>query len=201
MRYTKQRGNMQMNQQYLEKYLPIAFRQFNRCMVYMWKLGLGKLINCWPPVFGRVMVISHRGRGTGNLYQTPVNYTEDGEYIYCTSAFGGETDWFLNILANPQVEIWLPDGWYTGVAEVVEESEGRNTMLRQVLIAGGFATPLFAGFQPKTMDEEQFDQLTADYRLLRIQRQSPRTGADGPGSLAWLWPIILGIVLLRKRRK
>jgi deazaflavin-dependent oxidoreductase (nitroreductase family) len=192
---------MELDQQKIDKYLPAIFKRFNRLMVLMWKLGMGKLINCYPPFFGRIMVISHQGRGTGSPYQTPVNYFPQGEYIYCTSAFGGQSDWYLNVIANPQVEIWLPDGWFTGKAELVENSEERSQMLRKVLIASGFAAPLFAGVDPKEIDEETFVEMTADYRLLRIQRQSPRTGDNGPGSLAWLWPILTFLLLCRRRRK
>ena len=192
---------MELNQQSIDKYLPAIFRRFNRFMVLMWKLGMGKLINCYPPVIGRIMVISHQGRGSGSSYQTPINYYPQGEYLYCTAAYGSKSDWYLNVIANPQVEIWLPDGWYTGKAEIMEASEERTEMLRKVLIASGFAAPLFAGIDPKEMDEEQFAAVTADYRLMRISRQSPRTGEDGPGSLAWLWPIITVVLLCRRRRK
>ncbi len=170
-------------------------------MVLGWKMGLGKLINCWPAVIGRIMVISHKGRDTGSDYQTPVNYYPEGEFLYCTSAFGTDSDWYLNIIANPQVEVWLPDGWFTGEAEILDDSPVRREMLRNVLIASAFAAPLFAGIDPKGASEEEFDKVTADYRLLRIKRQSPRTGANGPGSLAWLWPLITLALLLKRRKR
>jgi deazaflavin-dependent oxidoreductase (nitroreductase family) len=192
---------MQINQKKLESYLPLFFKYLNRFMVMMWKLGMGKLINCWPSVIGRIMVISHSGRSSGKDYLTPVNYCERDGDIYCTSAYGGGSDWFLNVVANPQIEIWLPDGWYAGNAEIVGESAERVEMLRQVLIESGFAAPLFANIDPKTMGEEEFKEATSDYRLLRIKRQSARTGADGPGSLAWLWPVITLVLLFKRRRR
>jgi MYXO-CTERM domain-containing protein len=53
----------------------------------------------------------------------------------------------------------------------------------------------------QTMDMEAFHEATAAYRVLRISRQSPRTGTDGPASLAWLWPLIFIFLLLRGRRR
>ncbi len=184
-----------------EQYLPYFFKYFNRVMVLGWKLGLGKLVNCWPGGFGRIMVISHKGRDTGSDYQTPVNYYPDGEYIYCTAAFGSDSDWYMNVIANPQVEVWLPDGWYTGEAEILDKSPLREEMLRKVLIASAFAAPLFAGFDPKEISAEEFAKATTDYRLLRIKRQTPRTGANGPGSLAWLWPLFMILFLFRRCRR
>ena len=184
-----------------DQYLPVFYKYFNRGMVLMWKLGMGKLINCWPSVIGRIMVIGHSGRDTGSAYQTPVNYYPEGDFLYCTSAYGGASDWYLNVIANPQVEVWLPDGWYTGEAELMDKSPQRSEMLRKVLVASAFAAPLFTGIDPKTANEGQFEEATAEYRLLRIKRQSPRTGANGPGSLAWLWPLITLLLLFRRRRK
>ena len=88
-----------------------AFHTLNHFMVFMWKLGLGPLINIWPAVIGRIMVIQHRGRKSGRQYLTPVNYAQvDGE-VYCTAGFGPRTDWYRNIMAAPDVSIWLPKGW------------------------------------------------------------------------------------------
>ena len=193
---------MEINHDTLEKNLPKVFKYFNHVMVNLWRLGLGKLINIWPAVIGRIMVIKHNGRKSGTTYFTPVNYTEEDGVVYCTAGFGADSDWFLNLMANPQVEIWLPDGWYVGTAEVVKEPELRLPFLRLVFIASGFAARLF-GVDPINMDDDEHNEVTGDYILLQINRQSPRTGADGPGGLAWLWPFILAFFLLgrRKRRK
>jgi hypothetical protein len=53
-----------------------AFHAMNHVMIFMWKIGMGKLINSWPAVAGRIMVIRHRGRRSGRNYLTPVNYVQ-----------------------------------------------------------------------------------------------------------------------------
>src|SRR5688572_23651580 len=86
-----------------------GFRYVNYFMVLMWRMGLGKMLNLWPQVLGRYMVLGHTGRKSGILRRTPVNYaTVEGE-LYCVAGFGRGSDWFRNILAKPEVEIWLPD--------------------------------------------------------------------------------------------
>ena len=106
------------------------FKTFNRFMVLMWRLGLGNWVNSMPMVGGRIMVLVHRGRKTGARRYTPVNYaTIDGD-IYCTAGFGAVADWYKNILADPDVEVWLPDGWYAGSAAVITEDEHRLSYLR-----------------------------------------------------------------------
>ena len=76
----------------------------------------------------------------------------------------------------------------------------RNSLMRQVLIASGFAAPLFAGVNPKTIGDARLAELSADYRLIRIRRTEPRTGPGGPNDLAWVWPVssmvLLGLLLI-----
>ncbi|MFQ5595118.1 MAG: nitroreductase family deazaflavin-dependent oxidoreductase [Anaerolineae bacterium] len=172
----------------IEEGLRQGFKYFNRFMLLMWRLGLGSWINFWPDVGGRIMVIIHTGRKTGIRRHTPVNYAiVDGE-LYCTAGFGAISDWYRNIMANPQVEVWLPDGWWAGMAEDITDSEERTSLLRQVLIASGFAAPA-AGVYPKRMTDQELEAATANYRLIHIHRTEARTGAGGPGDLAWVWPL------------
>ncbi len=188
--------------QLLEK-LRRSFKYFNRFMVGMWRLGMGPYVNWSPDVSGRVMVITHIGRKSGVKRQTPVNYDiVDGE-IYCTAGFGSVSDWYRNILKNPQVEVWLPDGWWCGIAEDVSDSPDRLYLLRRVIRASGLAGYMF-GLDARKMSDEEFDRATVPYRLVHIQRAEARTGSGGPGDLAWVWPlatmILLPLVLFRRSK-
>ena len=142
------------------------FHSMNRFMVWMWKKGWGKQMNAWPDKLGRIMVIKHRGRKSGKEYLTPVNYAiVDGE-VYCTAGFGSISDWYRNMLVNPQVELWLPDGKRAACAEDISDSPRRVFLLRQVLIASGFAASTFGGLDPGKMNDEQLVEATKEYRLV-----------------------------------
>jgi hypothetical protein len=123
--------------------------------------------------------------------------------IYCTAGFGGISDWYRNIVADPQVEVWLPEGWWAGIAEEVLDDQLRLPLLRQVLIDSGFAARA-AGLDPMAMSNSELEAATAKYRLIRIRRAAARTGRGGPGDLAWVWPlatfILLPLVLFRRKR-
>ena len=191
-----------------EERLRYLFKQFNYFMLLMWRLGLGKWINLWPAVGGRIMVIAHTGRKTGLRRRTPVNYALIDGDVYCTAGFGRVSDWYRNIMANTAVKIWLPDGCWAGEAADVSEGEMRLAIMRQVLVASGFAAYL-AGINPRKMSDEELEQATAEYRLIRIRRTAACTGADAPGDLAWIWPaatfVLLGLLfwryLISKRRR
>jgi len=187
----------------VERGLRKIFKYFNRFMLLIWRLGLGSWFQFWPKVSGQVLVITHTGRKTGLMRRTPVNYAlVDGE-IYCIAAFGDQTDWYQNILKHPDVEVWLPGSRWAAVAEDASDNGERTEFIRQVMIGSGFAAYLF-GVNPHIPDE-RLDEITANYRLIRIHRQEARTGEGGPGDLAWIWPlatfILLPLVFQRRKKR
>ena len=187
-----------------EKQLQNFFKQFNRGMLLIWRLGLGQWLNAWPDVGGRILVITHTGRVSGLKRRTPLNYAIVGDDIFITAGFGEGADWYRNIKADPQVEVWLPQGWWSGIVEEVSDPSLRLPMLRQVLIGSGVVAPM-VGVRPRVMSDEQLDQATHTYRLLRIRRVQALTGPGGPGELAWIWPLatflLLPLVFKRRRRR
>jgi deazaflavin-dependent oxidoreductase (nitroreductase family) len=147
------------------------------------------------------MVITHIGRKSGMRHKTPVNYAIIDDEVYCVSGFGEISDWYQNIVKDPQIEVWLPNGWWSGVAEDVSDHEHFLPIVREVMIGSGFAAWL-AGLLPKRMSDVELEQKTKGYKLIHIRRENERTGPDGPGELSWIWPLIafLTIPLLLKRR-
>ena len=123
----------------LEASLRRGFRRFNKFMLTLFRLGLGSYGNGtrWG---GWIMVLSQRGRKSGLLRRTPLNYAVVGEDVYCTAGFGAQAHWYRNILANPNVELWLVEGRWAGIAEDISDSPQRLELLRKVLIASGFAS-------------------------------------------------------------
>lgn len=144
-----------------------VFHAMNPFMVFMLRIGLGRTMNIMPSVSGRIMVIEHRGRKSGKKYLTPVNYAlVDGE-VYCTAGFGSVSDWYKNIMANPQVVLRLPEGKRKARAEDVTDSPRRVFLMRQVIIGSGFAGPLF-GVDQRKLNDEQLDAVTKEYRLVHF---------------------------------
>ena len=146
-----------------------VFHAMNHFMVWMWKMGWGKAINIWPAGFGRILVIRHRGRKSGMEYLTPVNYAIAGGEIFCTAGFGATSDWYRNIFVDPNVELWLPDGKKNFCAEEISDSPKRLFLMRQVIIASGFAGPLL-GVNPKKLNDEQLDKISKEYRLIHFRQ-------------------------------
>lgn len=172
-----------------------GFNQMNRGMVPLWRLGLGRMMNIWPKGFGRILVLEHVGRRSGTHYRTPVNYTTIGDDLYCIAAFGERTHWYRNILAAPEIAVWLPDGRWVAAAEDASDDPRRLDLMRQVLIDSGFVAPMI-GLHPRQMSDESLDRATSTYRLLRIHPRHKQVTADGPGDLAWAWLAVAALLLV-----
>lgn len=181
-----------------------GFKKYlNPFMLTMWRLGLGPMMNLTPEYGGQLMVLTHIGRKSGKQRRQPLNYAiVDGD-VYCVAGWGTKSDWYRNIMANPRVEVWLPDGWWQGIAQDVSDSPERARLLRAVMMGSGFAA-YAAGINAKTITDEELEKVAGEYRLIRIQRTGARTGPGGPGDLAWVWQVatvVLLVVLFGARGK
>lgn len=68
-----------------------------------------------------VLLLTTIGRKSGLPRTTPVQFEEiDGAY-YVGSARGKDSDWFKNILANPNVHVQLRDRSFDSIAEAVTD--------------------------------------------------------------------------------
>lgn len=159
-------------------------------MLLAWRLGLGPVLNVWPSVGGRIMVLGHKGRRSGLTHRTPLNYALIDGDVLCTAGFGSGTDWYRNLMADPVVEVWLPGARWSGVAEDVTDRAESLGWMRQVLIGSGFAAWL-AGIHPRSDSDVKLAGLTAGYRLIRIRRVADLTGPGGPGDLPWVWAVLV----------
>lgn len=174
-----------------------AFKTLNRLMLLWWRLGMGSVGNGtrWG---GAYMIIVHTGRKSGRTYQTPVNYAVHGDDIYCTAGFGRAADWYRNLMAAGEAEIWLPNGRWRVRAGDAGDAPDRVERLRQVLIASGFAGPLF-GVNPHNMSDAEVEELLDSYRLVRLEKLGLLPGT--PADLIWVWPLLVtGLTVLLLRR-
>lgn len=69
------------------------------------KVGLNRVTRHLAPWMPGLGVVVHRGRRSGNVYQTPVNVftTEDG-YVFALT-YGPDTNWVRNVLAAGGCEL------------------------------------------------------------------------------------------------
>ena len=58
-----------------------------------------------------MLLLTTAGRTTGQAHTVPLLYLAEGESIVLIASYGGRPrhpDWYLNLVATPQVEVELP---------------------------------------------------------------------------------------------
>lgn len=186
----------------MENQLRRIFYYLNKYfMVPMFRLGFGPWMG--TPFGGYIMVLKVVGRKSGRVRYAPVNYAIDNGNVYCMAGFGKISDWYRNLLAHPNIEILMPSGTISGIAEQVEDDKERARLIRQILINGGFAG-YFYGYNPRTVSGERLMQDTHDAPLIRIRPNGIGAGASDPGGYAWIITVVSSVLffawLFRKKK-
>jgi deazaflavin-dependent oxidoreductase (nitroreductase family) len=162
-------------------------------MVPMFRLGFGFLFG--NPLSGYIMVLKVAGRKSGKIRYAPVNYAIYKGFVYCISGGRKESDWFRNIIANPHIEVILPAGPIFGSVEEVFDAGERQAVIRQVLQNAGFAG-FFEGYNPFTISDDELKSKSADLPVLRISPVGIGNGACDPGGWAWVWSLIITVMII-----
>jgi len=162
-------------------------------MVPIFRLGLGPFMG--NPFSGYIMVIKNTGRKSGKTRYSPVNYCVYQGDLYCLAGFGKVSDWYKNILVNPNIEVIHPNGPLAGVAEVITGTADRTALLRKILKNAGFAG-FFEGFNPFTISDDELERKLGDRPLIRIRLTGLGNGASDPAGWMWISMLILTIIVV-----
>ena len=168
--------------------LHTAFKVFNRWfMVPAHHAGLGAWVS--TPVGGWILLLRVRGRKSGVIRETPLNYVVEGGAVWVMAGFGPRTEWYRNLLADPAVELRLPGRRLACTAEEVLDPAVRARMIPRLVRATGLPGTMVVPSPWTTPDEEILDAVPW-VPLIRIRARNGsaiEAGADDPGGLGWVW--------------
>ncbi len=68
-----------------------------------------------------ILLLEHKGRKTGRLYATPLQYERIQDDFYIGAARGLRSDWFRNLQADPCVHVRVGRKEFDAVAEPVTD--------------------------------------------------------------------------------
>jgi deazaflavin-dependent oxidoreductase (nitroreductase family) len=162
-------------------------------MVPMFQLGFGPFFG--NPFTGYIMVMKVIGRRTGKVRLTPVNYAIHRGDVYCISGGRTTSDWFRNLLANPEVDLILPGGSIHAQVEEATDPQQKLILARQVLKNAGFAG-FFEGYNPFTISDAELAQKIEDLPLLRLHPLGLGSGPSDAGGWAWIWTLVITVILI-----
>jgi deazaflavin-dependent oxidoreductase (nitroreductase family) len=175
-----------------------AFKALNRYfMIPIHRAGLGAWLG--SPIGGCMLLLRVRGRKSGVVRETPLNYLVADGSVWIVAGFGPATEWYRNLLADPAVEVLLPTRRLAGTAVEVRSPAVRARIIPALIRATGLPSFL-AGVNPWTATEAQITDALDFVPLIRIDPADGwlDPGPDDPGGRAWIWrqALVLGVSLL-----
>jgi deazaflavin-dependent oxidoreductase (nitroreductase family) len=168
-------------------------------MLPLARIGVGSLLA--NPLVGYVAELRTTGRRSGLVRSAPVNYAISDGAIYCLAGWGRSTHWFVNLRANPHVELHLPGSTIIGHAEeVTDPAEARRAIVRVARNAG--IGLFFDGLNPLTANDADILARNGWMPVVRIRPTGIGTGPLDPGGRGWLLPALaIALWLLLRGRK
>ncbi len=164
-----------------------AFRLLNRyLMTPMTRVGMGAWLS--TPVGGAMVLLRIRGRKSGIVRETPLNYVIAEGSLWVIAGFGPRTEWYRNLVADRRVEAILPGRRITGTATEVRAPAVRRRII-PALLRSTPGPSLLAGLDPWHTPVDRLLESLAFVPLLRIDADTGRldAGPDDPGGHAWIW--------------
>lgn len=168
--------------------LRALFKAFNRWfMLPAHRAGLAPWVS--TPFGGWILVLRVRGRNSGRIRETPLNYLVEDGAVWVMAGFGRRTEWYRNLLADPAVEVRLPGRRFAGTAEEVPDPSTRARVMPRLVRSTGIPGMMVVP-SPWTAPDEEILDATAWVPLVRIRARDGTAigpGPDDPGGRAWVW--------------
>jgi len=113
---------------------------YNARIIEEFRANGGRVGGTWQ---GRdLLLLTTRGRKSGREYTTPVVYTPDGDRLLVYASQGGSPDhpdWYLNLVANPEVTVEVGSERYDAIATPLEGPERDREYAAQAERSSQFA--------------------------------------------------------------
>lgn len=165
-----------------------------RMPLTLFRLGLGDLLNIM-----RLMILTTRGRTSGQARQVAVEYRRHGSKIYMISGWGARPDWYQNLRADPLVTIQLGRHILSALADKVTDPA---EALRAVNLFRRDAPTRYDAVLGRLVDDEisglKLPEVSPQFTIVRLDIIGDEPLLPGLGiDLIWLWPVALvGLVLM-----
>lgn len=89
-----------------------------------------------------MLLLTTKGRRTGRRHTVPLLYLTDGDQLAVIASYGGRPhhpDWYLNLVANPEVEVQLLGSKHSLRARTANPGERESWWPRVVSAYDGYA--------------------------------------------------------------
>ncbi len=159
-----------------------------RMPLTLFRLGLGDLLNML-----RLMILTTRGRKSGQPRHVAIEFRRHGSIIYIISGWGNRPDWYQNLLADPLVTIQLGRHTISASADrVTDPAEA----LRAVNLFRRDAPARYDAVLGRLVDDEisglKLPDISHQFTVVRLTIVEDNPLLPGlRRDRVWLWPLTL----------
>jgi len=154
----------------------------------LFRLGLGDLLHML-----RLMILTTRGRKSGQPRHITIEFRRHGSTIYIISAWGERPDWYQNLLADPLVTIQL--GRHT-ISALADRVTNPAEALRAVNLFRRDAPARYDAVLGRLVDDEinglKLPDVSHQFTIIRLSIIADEPLLPGLRmDRVWLWPVAL----------
>lgn len=164
------------------------FRHLNRWFaVPVHRAGLAAWLG--TPLTSCQLLLTTTGRKSGLQRDTPLGYFVAEGSAWVVAGFGPTTYWYLNLLAEPAVDVLMPARPpFRARAEEVLDPAVRARIVPALVRSMGVVGSL-VGTNVMTASDELILEKVAWVPLVRLTPEGPPlvAGPDDPGGTGWIW--------------
>ena len=169
-------------------------RELLRSPILLYRMGLGRLLDPF-----HVMILTTRGRLSGQSRFTPIESRRHGSRYYVISVWGELPHWVRNLQKDPVVTLTQGNQAFKARAEIV------NNDAEALLVLHLFRRPnpfiydaiLARVGNVEALDVRKLPDLTREYTIVRfnLEQESPAL-PEPPRDLRWILPAGIATLLM-----
>lgn len=159
-----------------------------RAPLLAYRLGLGDLLNAI-----HLMVLTTRGRKSGEPRHIPIEYRRHGSKIYLISGWGDRPNWYQNLMIDPLATVQLGGQRYSALADpVTDPAEAMRALNLFRRVAPVRYDALLGLMIEEDVNAHTLPNLSAQFTIVRLNIIPDAPVLPGvENSLIWLWPAVL----------
>ncbi|MCC6615468.1 MAG: nitroreductase family deazaflavin-dependent oxidoreductase [Anaerolineae bacterium] len=177
-------------------------RELLRSPLLLYRMGLGRLLDPF-----HVMILTTRGRLSGQPRFTPIEYRRHGSRYYVISVWGELPQWVRNLQKDPVVTLTQGSQTFKARAEIVHNDAEALLVLHLFRRPNPFIYDAILARvgNVEALDIRKLPDLTSEYTIVRFNlEQEPPTLPEPSHDLRWLLPAgvtaLLALIVVLARR-
>ncbi|MBZ0285819.1 MAG: nitroreductase family deazaflavin-dependent oxidoreductase [Anaerolineae bacterium] len=170
-----------------------VWRVLLRAPLLAYRLGLGSLLNA-----AHLMILTTRGRKSGQPRFTPIEYRRHGSKIYLVSGWGEQPQWYKNLLTDPLATVQLGGQRHSVLADrVTDPAEALRALSLFRRVAPGRYDAVLGRLVESDVNAHTLPELSDQFTVMRLDIIPDEPALPGVvADLIWLWPVVVGAFVL-----